>query len=351
MSVAGRTRRLRLTAYEKEQVRRIAAWKSEPPNPLTEFWKRLSLPAARAIEKLIPDTVIRAAIEKSYDVSDLLAGQEEIRRRAGVDDLEELCQGSLERCDELAAGVRVTAESVAAVEGGVTGAGGILTTFLDVPLLFILSLATIRRVGHCYGYPLDQRRGRHFVLGILIAAMAGSLKLRRERVGHLHELEDLLIEETQEDIVTEEALSFLFQIEVFEDVPGVGVASGAALNWFFMRRVAETARMVFQERWLRDNGKVDAIEPAEVHERYLAGGWSGLIGRAAYSGFYGLGYGVALPVYAMASWVRPADNVLVRGLRDGAANASRQASLVAERVVTALDPAEGQPEATAPAMA
>lgn len=351
MSVAARTRRSRLTAYEQEQVRRIAAWKSDPPHPLAEFWKRLSLPAARALEKLIPDTMVRAAIEKSYDVSDLIAGQEEIRRRAGVEDLEELRHGSLQRCDELAAGVRVTAESVAAAEGGLTGAGGIVTTFLDVPLLFTLSLATIRRIGHCYGYPLDHRRGRHFVLGILIAAMAGSLKLRRERVRQLRELEDLLIEETQEDILTEEALSVLFQVEVFEDVPGVGVASGAAVNWFFMRRVAETARVVFQERWLRDNGKVDVIEPAEVHERFLAGGWSGLIGRAVYSGFYGLGYGVALPVYALASRMGPTDNALVRGLQDGAADASRQASLVVERFTTALEPAPGGAEAAAPATA
>jgi hypothetical protein len=155
--------------------------------------------------------------------------------------------------------------------------------------------------------------------------MAGSLEARRERIHQLHELEDLLIEETQEDILTDEALSFLFQLEIFEDIPGVGTLSGAVLNWLFMRRVEETARMVFEERWLRDNGKVKSIEPAEAHPRHLAAGWAGTLNRVAYSGFYSLGFGVALPVYAVTSLFRPMDNALTRGLHDGAAAAAQGA--------------------------
>ena len=36
-----------LTDYEGEQVRRIAAWKSEPPNPFAEMFKMITLPGAR----------------------------------------------------------------------------------------------------------------------------------------------------------------------------------------------------------------------------------------------------------------------------------------------------------------
>src|SRR5262249_33098627 len=164
---------------------------------------------------------------------------------------------------------------------------------------------TILKIGHCYGYPLEHHKDRHFVLGVMIVGMAGSLEVRRERIHRLRELEDLLIEETQEDVVTEEALAFLFQLEVFEDVPGVGAVSGGALTWLFMRRIEETARMLFQERWLRDNGKVEHIEPAEVHARHLAPGWAGTLNRVAYSGCYYLGFGAALPAFAVASLFRP----------------------------------------------
>ena len=323
--------RSELTPYEAEQVRRIAAWKSEPPHSLGELWKRATLPAAHAIERAIPHRVVRAAITRAYDASEVLAGEEDVKRRARISDLADLRQGPLERCDRLAVAIGSAAEGLAAVEGAATGAGGLFTTFLDVPLLFVLGLRTIRKIGHCYGYPLARHQDRHFVLGVMTVAMAASLDIRRERIHRLRELEELLIEETQEDVLTEEALSVLFQLEIFGEIPGVGAISGGVLNWHYMRRVVETARMLFQERWMRDNDKLTYVDPAEVHPRHLASGWSGTLNRVAYSGCYGLGFGLALPVYAVASLLRPMDNALTRGLRDGAAAALERSGGFVER--------------------
>ena len=305
MSTQAETVQAELTAYESEQIHRIALWKSEPPNPLSELWKRVTYPGTKAIEKLIPKRILRLSIEKSYDAAELTAGREDIKRRAGIDDLTELQRKPLEECDRLADQVGMSAQALAAVEGAATGAGGVLTTLIDIPLLFVLSLRTIMRIGHCYGYPLEHRKGRHFVLGVLVAAASHSLESRRRRLLRLRELEDLIIEETQEEILGDELLSFLFQLEIFEEVPGVGAISGALLNLAFIRRIDVTARRVFQERWLQDNGKVVEIAPAIVHERYVSGGWTGALGRAVYSGCYGLGFGVTLPVYFMASILRP----------------------------------------------
>jgi EcsC protein family len=295
-----------LTAYEAEQVRQIAAWKSLPPNPLSELWKIVSLPAARALERLIPDQVVRIAIEKAYELSGVLADENDIKRRAGVHDLTELRHRPLEECDRLSKQIGATALAIAAIEGAATGAGGVLTTLIDIPLLFVLALRTIRKVGHCYGYDVDhdRRYGREFLLGVLLTATSGSLQTRRERLELLREIEDLLIIEAQEEVVTEEALSFLFQLEVFEETPGVGTLSGALLNVGFVHRVNVTARRVFQEQWLLDNGKVGVIEPAEAHPRLLAAGLAGALHRAVYSGFYCVGFGAALPVWIVASMFR-----------------------------------------------
>ncbi len=305
MSTQAKTVQAELTAYEAEQIDHIAQWKSEPPNPLSELWKRVTRPGTKAIEKLIPKRILRFSIEKSYDAADLMAGREDIKRRAGIDDLTALQRKRLEECDRLADQVGMSAQALAVVEGAATGAGGVLTTLIDIPLLFVLSLRTIMRIGHCYGYPLEHRKGRHFVLGVLVAAASHSLESRRRRLLRLRELEDLIIEETQEEILGDELLSFLFQLEIFEEVPGVGAISGALLNLAFIRRVDVTAKRVFQERWLQDNSKVVEIAPAPVHERYLSGGLTGALGRAVYSGCYGLGFGVALPVCVMASILRP----------------------------------------------
>ena len=37
----------KLTEYEAEQVRQIAAWKSKPPNPLSELFKKITIPGAK----------------------------------------------------------------------------------------------------------------------------------------------------------------------------------------------------------------------------------------------------------------------------------------------------------------
>jgi hypothetical protein len=286
-----------LTAYETEQVRQIAAWKSKPPNPLSELVKKITLTGAKYVEKVIPDDLVRVATEKAYKASELLDAREAVQRLAGVKDLRELWDKPLEECDRLAFRVHIESQTLATLEGAATGAGGVFTTLLDVPLLFVLSLRTILKIGHCYGYRLEHGKDQRFVLGVLIAATSGSLDTKRKRLDQLRELEHLLIEETQEEILAEEALSFLFQLEIFEDIPGVGAISGAWLNLSFMRRVDHTAQRVFQERWLRHNGKVQTIMPALVHERHVVGGWAGALGRAAYSGCYGLAFGVTLPAW------------------------------------------------------
>src|SRR5262249_35919415 len=127
MSARAETETTELTAYEAEQVRQIAAWKSQPPNPLSELWKLITLPGAKLVEKVIPDTVVRAAIEKSYDVSEILAAAEDIKRQAGVTDLSELREKPLEECDRLAKQVGLAAQALAVAEGAATGAGGVLT--------------------------------------------------------------------------------------------------------------------------------------------------------------------------------------------------------------------------------
>jgi hypothetical protein len=317
MSNHNQETRSKLTPYETEQVWQIAAWKSKPPHPLSELFKRITLPAAKYVEKVIPDELVRVAIEKAYKVSELIAGRKAIERLAGVTDLKELRNKPLEECDSVASRVGVEAQTLATVEGAATGAGGVLTTLIDLPLLFVLSLRTILKIGHCYGYPLDHEKDRRFVLGVLIAATSGSLDTKRRRLEQLRDLEDLLIAETQQEIVAEEALSLLFQLEIFEEIPGVGAISGALLNMAFMRKVGHTAQRVFQERWLRHNEKVHRILPAPIHERHLVGGWAGALGRAVYSGSYGLAFGVTLPVWMVASLVPMMANALADGHRNG----------------------------------
>jgi EcsC protein family len=290
-----------LTNYEAEQVEQIGAWKSKPINPVAEVWNLIALQAAKLATVLIPDVVVRLAVESSYRAALMVATPESAARQAGVANVKELRKSSLEECDRLARQVSIGARALATAEGAVTGAGGALTTLIDVPLLFVSGLRTIIRIGQCYGYPADEPDDRYFNLGVLTIATAGSIATRLERLEQLQDLEKLLVEETQVDLVRSELLSFLFQLEVFEEVPGIGVISGALLNLNFMHHVDVTARRVFQERWLKDNGKIEAIAPAIRPAPSLMPGWTDWAGRTVYSACYSAAYGAAFPVYMVAS--------------------------------------------------
>jgi EcsC protein family len=253
---------------------------------------------------LIPDRTVRYAVELSYGAAHKLAPPRSIARQASIRRLEDLRERSLDECDGLTQQVMVSARALATMEGLATGAGGPWTTLIDVPLLFASALRTIIRIGQCYGYPTDGPEDRYFILGILTIATAGSLATRIERLEQLQDLEKLLIEEIQVDMIRSELLSFLFQLEVFEEIPGVGIISGSVLNISFMNKVAVASRRVFQERWLRDNGKINAIAAAPASARDAVPGWAGLAVRAAYSLSYHVTFGAALPALAMASLAR-----------------------------------------------
>jgi hypothetical protein len=300
--------RTELTSYESDQISQIAAWKSKAPGPIAEFARKITQPGGKLIGKVVPEVFIRVPVEQSYRLAVKLAGKNDVKRRAGVSDLRDLRNRPLEDCDRLALETGVFSQVFATAQGAATGAGGVLTTLVDIPLLFILSIRTILKIGHCYGYTLERQRDQHFVLGVLIAAVSGTLSTKRCRIDRIHQLEDWLIHEMHEEVLAEELLSILFQLEVFEAISGVGAISGAVLNLAFMRKVDETARRVFQERWLKDAGKVQSISPAPVHERDLAAGWVGALRRVGYAGCYYAGFGVALPAFVVLNRLAgPAD--------------------------------------------
>ncbi len=306
----------KLTEYESRQVEKIAAWKSEFPNPFGELFRRAAQPLAKVAEAVIPDRLALLSIDAAYKASDLTATQGDIKRQAGVADLPGLQQGALEVCDRLSRRVGTLAQGVATVEGALTGAGGVWTTLLDMPLLFGLCLRTIIKIGHCYGYALDRPTDKAWVLGAFAVALAGTRQRRAELQARLREIEELLLEETQEQVLVEEAAALLTQIEAFESIPVFAAATGALLNLSVAHKTEVTARHLFQERWLRDTGKVDTIEPKPDTDGVPSTpGWSGAFARAGYTTVHGLSFGVAFPVCLGATILGPLVHPIASRLR------------------------------------
>jgi len=76
----------KLTDYEQAQVEKIASWKASHPNAFGELFHRITRPAARFFEFIVPDAVALGAIEAVYKASELAATREDIKLQAGVAD-------------------------------------------------------------------------------------------------------------------------------------------------------------------------------------------------------------------------------------------------------------------------
>jgi len=335
-----------LNEYEARQADEIAAWKSERPSLVMAAFRGMSRPLSRLAARVVPDGAIRALVAKAEQMSEKFGGPEEIARLAGVRDIRELRDRTLEECDRLAVTISAPAQRQAIIEGAVAGLGGVVTETLNIPVLLTAALRSIYRIGYCYGYPLDSEIDRLVVLAILELATADEPARRQalfqqlENPGTHAPKAEASAQPVNLDGVEEDLLEDL----AFGAVPIVGDLTSILMDYDFIRRVDITARRVFQERWLKDRGKLDEIHPAPLSRRRssLEGGID-LVAQFAYLGSFGVAFGVTFPLALVARSAAGFDNSLVRGVKHGADDAARDADRFLSRVRPGMASAAGSP--------
>ena len=326
-----------LSEYEVEQVEAISGWKSERPSYLMDSFRNVARPLANLFKKCVPGPAVRSIlieVEKRAEAHENFA---DILKTAGASKIHDLWYRPLEVCDRLADDVSAKAEHAAILEGAVPSIGGLLipgiggevATIVDVPILFEAALKAIRRIGHCYGFPLDNEAGRRFVLQVLdLANQEG--KQKAEEADQALRLVDAPEGNSAATPVQIDGL----EREILEDVPldlvpVLGEISNLVLDYAFICRVDEAARRVFQERWLRTHGKIgEPILPStESRRRSALQGAVGIASELTYMGAYGVAFGVSFPVLVVGTLAAKAAPATIRqGFRDGAAAAAHDAS-------------------------
>jgi hypothetical protein len=313
-----------LTEYESAQVAEIAAWKAEQPGAVSKALQGIRAPLGRIVGRVVPGSMVRTIAEKAEVLVEAHDGVREIAREAGVDDVGELRYRPLQECDRLAAAVSARAQRMALAEGAAAGIGGIVTELGNIPVLIAAAERAVRRIGHCYGYPLDTEAERRFVLGVLeLSTVDDPARRRRLR-------ERLVVPAATSGAgshgpslngVKKEVVNEL----LLEAVPLLGDVASVALDYAFMRRVDLTARRVFQERWLRDLGKVAEIPPADPapgRQTHTLRAACDLVSEAVYLGGYGAGFVVTAPVALAAALASRLPAPVVRGAAAGARDAA-----------------------------
>jgi EcsC protein family len=268
-----------LTQYEMEQVKAIKEWKQEAPGVASRSIGLATYPATWLIQKIIPSAAIRGALDMANWAASGLADKGDILRDGGVMKIADLHSKSLEACDRLADDVHNWAIGLAAAEGGVTGATGVLGTVVDLPAIITLALRTIPKIGCCYGYECNDDLGKNFVLGILPASGANSMEEKVGALALLRSIEVTIAKQTWKAIAEKAAgLQFskggavlfiknlakqlginITKRKALQVIPAIGAGVGASVNGWYIKEVGWAARWGFQERWLIDHRKLFEI--------------------------------------------------------------------------------------------
>lgn len=138
----------------------------------------------------------------------------------------------------------------AAVEGGITGAGGILLGLADFPLWLSIKIKMLLEIAAAYGYDVKEPRERIFILHIFQLSFA-SQKHRNDVYRELKKwIQDDSMKNEQPDWrkLQQEYRDYIDLAKLFQLVPGIGAAVGLYVNNKLTRHLGETAMQAYRMR-------------------------------------------------------------------------------------------------------
>ena len=342
-----------LTAYEAEQVRHIAGWKAEHPAYISGLIEKLTHPLVKLAEKSLPVNFVADTIRDIYASSQATADCGKVLERAGVESLHELWHRDLTVCDSLAADFMKSAEQRAMLTGAGSGGGNLLSALIVTRSLMTYCLKTAHMIAACYGFGTEEEHEREYIFGVILIAAASTLEEKQHAMITLGNVEDLILGDAFEEVLEDRITEQIFQSGGLSSIPAIGILAGAVQFATITQHVAQVARYVFQERWLRVNGKLhNRIEPQQDLARPFFMRAGDGVASSAYWATFGVGFLVSVPVILLSQWF-PMDNAFGRGLSDGTKAAARDAEQVIGKItgnaVTAANAAPTIAAAMSPA--
>lgn len=326
-----------LTAYEEKQVQAIADWKAVRPSVLEATIGRLTEGVYSTIGSVVPHTHVGDLLIKAFELAERVDTKTEIKKLAHVASIEDIKIKTLEECDKLTDKIQQKAESVGLTEAVFSESGGLATELLNMPFQAREVILFLKRFGHCYGYKLEGRTCDAYLKTLIILAHESDVAKRLELLHRLKSLEvatlsDEELEKENEEIEKSVGAGFA-EGSIMEFVPVAGLLISIYNDFEYFHNLSVTARHVFQERHLRDQGKVLEIPPAAVGKReQTVVNVYGFTRQVFYLAGFGTGYGASFVGYGLGQIVKTFVPPVGRGAVDGGTQAAEDATAARHRV-------------------
>ncbi|MNK43175.1 EcsC protein family protein [compost metagenome] len=144
-----------------------------------------------------------------------------------------------------------------AAEGGITGAGGFLTSMADFPILIAIKMKLLFEIAALYGFEVKDYRERLYILYIF--QLAFSSKQGTTKVFmHIQDWEKQLamLPENPDDFdwltFQQEYRDYIDLAKLAQLLPVVGAAVGAVANYQLIKKLGKTAMQAYRLRLIDD---------------------------------------------------------------------------------------------------
>jgi hypothetical protein len=235
--------------YQKEVLAQLKAWQKKMirrPSLINKLSKRLQT----KINNWIPEKIhvaITAAIKQM--IRGVLYG-------AKYTTAKPVLHKSLE-VREAMVNERIKAyKNTAALEGGITGAGGFLLGLADFPILVGIKIKLLFDIAAMYGYDVKDYKERVFILHIFELAFSSHAH-RKEiylKMEHWEEYSKNLPEDIEQfdwRNFQQEYRDYIDLAKMAQLVPVIGAPVGIIVNYRLLRKLGMTAMNAYRMRLLK----------------------------------------------------------------------------------------------------
>ena len=234
--------------YERHALSELSVWQKQMlrrPSLLNRFSKRIQT----KVNNWIPEKVhaaITATIKQM--IRGVLFGATYTTSKLLVDSSLEWREATVRRRIK-------NYKNTAAIEGGITGAGGILLGFVDFPVLIGIKIKLLFDIASMYGYDIKSYKERIYILHIF--ELAFSSHEHRKDV-YLKMLDwDNQVKELPEDIdqfdwrsLQQEYRDYIDLAKMAQLIPIIGAPVGVLVNYRLIQKLGFTAMNAYRMRFL-----------------------------------------------------------------------------------------------------
>jgi len=147
-----------------------------------------------------------------------------------------------------------------AAEGGITGAGGLLMSMADFPILIGIKIKMLFEIASLYGFNVKDYRERLYILHVFQLAFSskvGTQNVFKQMQNWDEKLIVLPESADQFDWQTfqQEYRDYIDLAKMAQLLPVVGAAVGAVANYKLIQKLGKTAMMAYRLRILRSESR------------------------------------------------------------------------------------------------